>query len=162
MILSDHELSISRIIEAPRAAVWKAWTIAEHFEKWWAPAPVKTKVGKMDVVAGGAFDNVIQMPDGSSHMARGVFLNVVPEKIIVFTDAMTEGWIPSGAGFMTAFITMSDHEVNDDGESKVYTKYDARIAHKSEEEMTRHKEMGFHEGWGQALAQLNDVAKEIG
>ncbi|MEW7008603.1 SRPBCC domain-containing protein [Lentilitoribacter sp. EG35] len=162
MILSDHELSISRIIEAPRATVWKAWTIAEHFEKWWAPAPVKTKVGKMDVVAGGAFDNVIQMPDGSSHMARGVFLNVVPEKIIVFTDAMTEGWIPSGAGFMTAFITMSDHEVNDDGESKVYTKYDARIAHKSEEEMTRHKEMGFHEGWGQALAQLNDVAKEIG
>jgi uncharacterized protein YndB with AHSA1/START domain len=162
MILSDHELSISRIIEAPRAAVWKAWTIAEHFEKWWAPAPVKTKVGKMDVVAGGAFDNVIQMPDGASHMARGGFLIVVPEKIIVFTDAMTEGWIPSGAGFMTAFITMSDHEVNDDGESKVYTKYDARIAHKSEEEMTRHKEMGFHEGWGQALAQLNDVAKEIG
>lgn len=158
MILSDHELSISRIIEAPRATVWKAWTIAEHFEKWWAPAPVKIKVAKMDVIAGGAFDNVIQMPDGSSHMAKGVFLNVVPEKIIVFTDAMTEGWVPSGAGFMTAFITMSDHEA---ANGDMHTSYEARIAHKAEEDMQRHKEMGFHEGWGQALAQLNDVVKSL-
>lgn len=157
MIISDHELSISRVIEAPRASVWKAWTIAEHFEKWWAPAPVTIKVGKMDVIAGGAFDNVIQMPDGSSHMARGVFLNVVPEKIIVFTDALTEGWVPSGTGFMTAFITMNDHEVD----GAMHTAYDARIAHKSEEDMMRHKEMGFHEGWGQALIQLNTIAKSI-
>lgn len=161
MIHSDHELSISAIIEAPRAVVWKAWTIAEHFETWWAPAPVKIKVAKMDVVAGGAFDNVIHMPDGSSHTARGVFLNVVPEKIIVFTDAMTEGWVPSGTGFMTAFITLSDHEVVSDGSAKMYTAYEARIAHRSEEEMHRHKEMGFHEGWGQALNQLNDVAKGL-
>lgn len=157
MIISEHELSISRIIEAPREAVWKAWTIGEHFEKWWTPRPVKIKIAKMDVVAGGAFDNIIQMPDGSSHMARGVFLNVVPEKIIVFTDALTEGWVPSGAGFMTAFITLSDHEVGDE----MHTLYEARIVHKSEEEMQRHKEMGFDEGWGQALAQLNNVAKEL-
>lgn len=158
MILSDFELSISRIIEAPRATVWKAWTIAEHFEKWWAPLPVKIKVAKMDVVAGGAFDNVIQMPDGSSHMAKGAFINVVPEKIIVFTDAMTEGWVPSGAGFMTAFITMNDHETDN---GIMHTAYEARIAHKSEEDMQRHKEMGFHDGWSQALNQLNGVAKEL-
>ena len=36
----DKDLTVSRIIKAPRSAVWKAWQDPEHFVKWWAPAPV--------------------------------------------------------------------------------------------------------------------------
>lgn len=154
MIFSDHELGISRNLQVPLVKVWQAWSVAEHLETWWTPAPVKTKVEKLDLVPGGAFDTKIVMPDGASHQARGSFLNVVENRLIVFTDALHEGWIPSGSGFMTVFITfaaMDDHQ----------TQYDVRIAHKSAEDRARHLEMGFEEGWNQTISQLEKVAKNL-
>lgn len=153
MIYSEHELTLSRTLNAHLHNVWRAWSTAEHLEKWWTPAPVKTTVSKLDLAPGGAFDTIINMPDGTSHEAKGSFLNVVENRLIVFTDALHEGWIPSGSGFMTVFITLADR--------KDHTQYDVRIAHKSAEDRQRHLEMGFEQGWSQTISQLEQVAKHL-
>lgn len=153
MIFSDHELNISRLLQCPVDKVWEAWCIAEHLEKWWTPAPVKTKVAKLDLLPGGAFDTIIKTPDGNSHLAKGTFLNVVDHRLIVFTDALHEGWVPSGAGFMTVFVTLTDMGVK--------TQYDVRVAHKSDEDMQRHVNMGFNEGWNITINQLEKLAKSL-
>jgi uncharacterized protein YndB with AHSA1/START domain len=38
------ELTISRVIKAPPAVVWKAWSTPEHLAKWWIPAPIECQV----------------------------------------------------------------------------------------------------------------------
>lgn len=159
MIHSEYELTLSRTLNASVAQIWHAWSIAEHFEKWWTPAPVKTKVTKLDLVPGGAFDTIIQMPDGASHQANGSFLNVVENRVIVFTDALQEGWVPSGAGFMTVFIMLTPQETA--FENQETTQYDVRIAHKNAEDKQRHIDMGFYEGWNITLSQLEQVAQTL-
>ena len=49
------DLTISRVIKAPRPAVWGAWTDRASFEQWWVPAPAKCKVLDMDLRPGGSF-----------------------------------------------------------------------------------------------------------
>ena len=51
----DLDLVISRVIRAPREAVWSAWTDPASFEQWWVPAPARCQVAAMDLRPGGAF-----------------------------------------------------------------------------------------------------------
>src|SRR5262249_20277095 len=50
------EFTVSRHIIVPRRVIWKAWTIPEHLEKWWCPAPMTCKVLSLDPRPGGAFN----------------------------------------------------------------------------------------------------------
>src|SRR5688572_447988 len=50
----SRDLQISRVIKAPRSAVWHAWTERASFEQWWVPAPAKCRVQEMDLRPGGA------------------------------------------------------------------------------------------------------------
>jgi uncharacterized protein YndB with AHSA1/START domain len=45
----DLDLTLERVIRAPRAAVWSAWTDPSRFEKWWVPAPTLCRVDRLDV-----------------------------------------------------------------------------------------------------------------
>ena len=48
-----REVTLTRIIEAPRALVWAAWTEPRHMAKWWGPHHFTNPVCEMDVRAGG-------------------------------------------------------------------------------------------------------------
>lgn len=145
------DLTISRIIRAPRARVWEAWVDPRKLEQWWAPVPVKTKVNALEVKAGGAFDTTMTLPDGTVMDSKGCILEATDQERIVFTDAVCGGWRPNPSPFMTAIITMSDHA---DG-----TQYAAHVMHHSEADKVKHEEMGFHDGWGTAIKQLADLVE---
>ena len=59
---SRLDLVLTRVIDAPRALVWTAWTDPEHLKKWWTPAPYTTPVCEMDVRPGGIFRTVMRSP----------------------------------------------------------------------------------------------------
>jgi uncharacterized protein YndB with AHSA1/START domain len=143
----DLDLTISRVIKAPRAAVWEAWTDRQSFEQWWIPAPAKCKVVEMDLRAGGAF--VTRMSeDGQSftpHLSA-CFLAVDDRERIVFTNALVGGWRPAEQPFMTAIITLRDHPLGTD--------YSALVMHKSIADRNTHEAMGFYDGWGTVGEQL--------
>ena len=154
--MSDqHELTISTVIDAHPAIVWQAWTSPELFEQWWAPSPLKTRLLAMDLQPGGAFDTEMTMADDSKVASHGCFLEVVPYSRIVFTDAMTAGYVPAAEAFFTVIITMAAHVKG----NRTSTEYHARVLHKNAADKERHMEMGFTEGWSICLKQLKALAE---
>lgn len=151
---TQNELSFTRIIEAPRATVYRCWTEPELMKQWFTPPPFTTTYVETDVRAGGSSLVVMRSPDGQEFPNRGVYLDVVPNERLVFTDAYTDAWVPSGKPFMTAILTFEDA-----GEGK--TKYTATARHWTVEDCEAHKQMGFFEGWGKATDQLEALAKTL-
>jgi uncharacterized protein YndB with AHSA1/START domain len=141
------DLTISRVIKAPRAAIWSAWIDPKKFEKWWIPEPALCKVVEMDVRPGGGLVTEISENGGvfSPHLSA-CFLAVDDGRRIVFTNALTGGWRPAEQAFMTAIITLADHP---DG-----TDYAAHVMHKNNADRNMHAEMGFYDGWGTVIGQL--------
>ncbi len=153
MTETDKDLTVSRIIKAPRKAVWKAWAEPEHFVKWWAPSPIVTISKKHEFYAGGAFDTVMRMEDGTEHGGEGCFLEVVEHKRIVFTDALQGGWRPNEESFFSAIIALEEHPQG--------TKYTATALHKNDADRQKHADMGFLEGWGTCIDQLGKIAEQF-
>ena len=143
----DLDLTISRIIKAPRAAIWRAWTDPASFAQWWVPAPAKCKVVDMELRPGGALVTEISENGGAfaPHM-NACFLAIDELERIVFTDALTGGWRPAEQPFVTAIITLKDHPQGTD--------YVAHAMHKSNADRDMHEKMGFYDGWGTVAAQL--------
>jgi len=144
---SDRELVLTRIIDAPRAKLFRAWTEPELMKQWFTPRPWTTPVVEVDVRPGGANLIVMRSPDGKDMPNRGVYLEVVKDERLVFTDAYTEAWVPSAKPFMTVIITFEDI-----GGGK--TRYTARVRHWTVADREAHEKMGFHQGWGQCADQL--------
>ncbi len=143
---SDRELVISRIIDAPRERVFKAWTDPELLKQRFAPLPYTTPVAELDVRPGGANLIVMRGPDGNDLPNRGVYLEVVRNERLVITDAYTEAWEPSENPFMTVIVTFE----NEGGK----TKYIARVRHWTVADRETHEKMGFYQGWSQCADQL--------
>jgi len=156
MSSDNADLVISRTIQAPRAAVWAAWTDREHFAKWWIPEPIRCQVIKMDLKPGGGFETRMSEDGGKTFVPHleGCFLEVIPKEKIVFTTALTENWRPFDPWLaLTAVITMADQGAA--------TAYRAQVLHKNAEDSRKHEEMGFNDGWGTVIGQLEKLAMTL-
>src|SRR5215813_3735729 len=91
----DRELILTRMIDAPRDKVFRAWTEPELLKQWFAPLPWTTSKVETDVRVGGASLIVMRSPEGNEFPSRGVYLEVVKHERLVFTDAFTKDWEPS-------------------------------------------------------------------
>jgi uncharacterized protein YndB with AHSA1/START domain len=151
---ADRELVLTRILNAPRANVFRCWTEPALMKQWFAPRPYTTPVAEMDLRPGGSTLIVMRDPQGNDFPNPGVVLEVVKDERLVFTDAYTSAWQPSPRPFMTAILTFEDA-----GPGK--TRYTARALHWSAEDREEHEKMGFHEGWGQCAQQLEQVAAAL-
>ncbi len=151
---SDRELVLTRIVDAPPEKLFRAWTDPEIMKRWFVPRPWTISEVKTDLRAGGSSLVVMKDPDGKEYPNPGIYLEIVPNQKIVFTDAYTSAWQPSAKPFMTAIITFEDI-----GGGK--TKYTARALHWTAEDRATHEKMGFHEGWGICAEQLAEVAQTI-
>lgn len=150
---SDRELVLSRLIDAPREKVYRAWTEADILKQWFAPKPWTTPRAELDVRPGGTSFVVMRDPDGNEYPNQGVYLEVVPNERLVFTDAYVSAWQPSEKPFFTAVLTFTDEGGK--------TRYVARALHWTAEDKEAHEKMGFHEGWGQCADQLEAVARTL-
>ena len=146
-------LTLSRLIPAPRAKLWRCWTEPELMKQWFCPKPWRVTHAEIDLRAGGSRLVVMQEREGQEMPHRGVYLEVVPERKLVFTDAFVRAWKPSGKAFMVATVTFDDEAGG--------TRYRAVAEHWSDEDRKQHEAMGFHEGWGIAADQLAALAATL-
>jgi uncharacterized protein YndB with AHSA1/START domain len=109
---------------------------------------------ELDVRSGGNSLVVMRSPDGQEFPNPGVYLEIMPNERIVFTDAYTRAWEPSAKPFLTGIITFEDLGAG-------RTCYTARVRHWSAEDLQKHEAMGFHEGWGKATDQLAEFAATL-
>ena len=79
-------LNLSRSYPVAPEKVWRAWTDPEAVKKWWGPGPDQSvSAAELDVRVGGRFRIVFGGPDGTDHECAGVYLEVVPNRRLVFT-----------------------------------------------------------------------------
>jgi uncharacterized protein YndB with AHSA1/START domain len=88
--LIENELNITRIFDAPRELVWKAWTEPEHFKRWWGPKNFTCPVCEMDFRVGGRYLNCMRSADGKDFWTTGVYREIVPQEKIVYTDSFAD------------------------------------------------------------------------
>ena len=148
ILKTDHRLDLvlERVVNVPLKLAWKAWTTPEHLSKWFAPRPWIITECRIDLRPGGAFHFVMQSPDGTSHPSTGCYLEVVPNRRLVWIDALLPGYRPSENPFLTAIIALAP-----EGKG---TRYTATAVHRDEATRKRHEDMGFYQGWGTTLDQL--------
>ncbi len=79
------ELIVSRVFDAPRSLVFKAWTQPEHLARWWAPQGLTLVACEIDVRPGGAWYRRMRSPDGAEHVKRGVYREIEAEERLAFT-----------------------------------------------------------------------------
>jgi uncharacterized protein YndB with AHSA1/START domain len=151
--IADRELVITRLIDAPREKLFRAWTEPELLKQWFAPQPLTTPVAELDVRSGGSNRIVMRTPQGNELPNRGVYLEVIKNERIVFTDAYTSAWEPSENPFLTVVVTFEDEGGK--------TRYTARALHWTVADREAHEEMGFHQGWNQCTNQLATLAAKL-
>ncbi|PJJ72137.1 uncharacterized protein YndB with AHSA1/START domain [Diaminobutyricimonas aerilata] len=152
----DLDLSLQRLIRAPRSTVWSAWTDAARLAQWFLPSPTIARVDRLEVRPGGAL--VTSMSDDGTvfvpHM-DACFLVVEPGERLVFTNALDSTWRPTDPAPvpMTAEITFGEHPEG--------TQYGVLVRHGDPSARARHAELGFTEGWGGVTAQLARLVETI-
>lgn len=85
-----HELVITRIFDAPRELVWKAWTEAEHIMRWWGPKNYTSPACRIDFRVGGTYLFCMRSPEGQEFWSTGVYREIVELERIVCTDSFAD------------------------------------------------------------------------
>ena len=155
MTRADLTLTVTRTIDAPREAVWRCWTEGDLLKRWFCPKPWTVPVADLDPRPGGRMNVTMAGPEGERVENIGCYLEVVPGRRLVFTDAFAEGFMPRAESSVTSAVEMSDA-----GDGRTGTVWSAR--HATGEARARHLAMGFEAGWNAALVQLEDVARTLG
>ena len=103
-----REIEITRIIDAPRERLWKAWTEPEQLTLWWGKrgwtAPLSTIT--MDVRTGGGFQLTNVRDDGREMPQAGTYSEVREPERLAWSEDPTTG-CPDTYG-STAEVTFND------------------------------------------------------
>jgi uncharacterized protein YndB with AHSA1/START domain len=87
---AERELVITRVFDAPRELVWRAWTEPERMKRWWGPQNFTAPVCKTDLRVGGTYLYCMRSPEGQDYWGTGVYREVVPPERIVYTDSFAD------------------------------------------------------------------------
>jgi uncharacterized protein YndB with AHSA1/START domain len=154
---TDREIVITRVFDAPRELVFKAWTEPNHVEQWWGPKGFTTRVTKLDLRPGGQSRYVMIGPDGTEYPSEGVFQEIVPPKRIVTTDDFGEGIeqvldadLPQGMIVTVLFEDLVGK-----------TRLTIQIMHESADDRRKHEEMGVVAGWNSSLDCLEEYLAKL-
>lgn len=165
---TENGVTISRVFDAPRELVWKAWTEPELIMKWWGPEQFTSPSIKVDLRVGGKYIFAMKGPAGSEWdrvmYSAGVYKEIVPNEKLVVTDYFSdeEGNMiePSAEGQDTNFpkemtVTVLFEEV-ENGKTKLSVIYPKP---ETAEQLEAIKKSGMVEGWNSSLNKLEVALK---
>jgi uncharacterized protein YndB with AHSA1/START domain len=81
---------ISRLLDAPRDKVWRAWTEVEHLRQWWGPKGFAVTQCKVDLRPGGIMHYCLRMPDGGEMWGKFVYRDIVKPERLVLIDSFSD------------------------------------------------------------------------
>ena len=152
---SDQVLMITRVFDAPRTLVFKAWTQPESLKHWWAPKDFICPVSRIDLRPGGKYLNCMRSPEGKDYWSQGVYRQIAEPERIVCTDSFADEHgnpvSPESYGMSSDWpsealieVTFTEHE----GKTEVTVQH-SPIKPGSERDMCR-------QGWNECLDKLAD------
>jgi uncharacterized protein YndB with AHSA1/START domain len=147
------DLLLERAISVSPEKVWAAWTQPDLIVQWFTPAPWKTVFCDVDLRPGGRFNVTMESPEGEQFPNNSCILQVIPNRLFVFTSVMGENFRPKSPSNGAEDLAFAAHIALEPTASGG-TLYSATVLHADAEGCKRHAEMGFYDGWGAALDQL--------
>lgn len=81
---ADNEIVTTRVFDAPRETLFKAWTDPELLARWWGPKGFSNTIQEFDLRPGGAWRLVMRGPNGVEHPNESVFVEIVEPERLVF------------------------------------------------------------------------------
>lgn len=108
--IGAREITITRVLDAPRELVWKAWTEPEQLARWWGPPGWSNPVSRitMDVRPGGTFRvTSVSDEDGAEMTVVGEYREVVEPERLVFEEPAEGSW-HEGAVSVATFTDLGD------------------------------------------------------
>jgi len=84
------QFTITRVLDAPRDLVWKAWTEAERLAQWWGPKGCKIRVVKLELRLGGIFHYVMQFRTGKEMFGRFTYREIAAPERLVFVNSFSD------------------------------------------------------------------------
>ena len=167
---NTKELVITRVFDAPRELVWKAWTDPAMVKKWWGPKVLTAPSAQSDFRVGGKYVYAMHGPAGSEWdkdmYSGGEFKEIVPLQKIVVTDYFTDEHgnkiKPTEAGMesgdfpdeSTVTITFADEG---SGKTKLAITYPVPESEAGRKAML---DSGMEQGWNQTLDKFAKVVEE--
>ncbi len=140
--MAEHTLTITRVLDAPRELVWKAWTDPTEFAKWFGPEGFRTPEDSVtiDPRPGGVFRSTMVGPDGTEYPSDGTFREVdEPERLVAGEDEIDSPMMERTENVLT---------FTDLGDGRTELKIEATMV--CTEELPAMAELG----WGTTLDKL--------
>jgi len=152
---------ISRVFDAPRELVWKAWTDPQYVMQWWGPKGFSCPTCKIDFRVGGKFLISMKSPDGQEFYNGGEYHEIVPHEKIVssmyFADA-------DGNKVEAAELGIEHEAIEDANDVTLFEDLgngQTKLTFIGNETMERSKESGQVEGWNEILEKVAEVVAEL-
>ena len=156
--VTEPELVITRVFDAPRELVWKTWTDPERVKRWCGPAGFTAPVCEIDLRVGGVNLYCMRSPDGQDYWSTGIYREIVPPERIVATDSFADekgNVVPAshygmGPDFPTELLVTVTFE-DQDGKTKM-TLWHAGMPEGQMSEMVA-------AGWNESFDKLAETLK---
>ena len=160
-VTETERMTITRVFDAPRELVWKAWTDPKYVIQWWGPKGFTSPVCTMDFRVGGKFLCCMRTPDGQDFWNAGEYHEIVLHEKIVssmfFSDSKGNKVEPEHYGIEHESIEGAYDVVTFEDLGNGQTKL-TFIGNETMEEATK---SGQVEGWSQILDKIADVVAEL-
>lgn len=156
---STEPFVISRVFDAPRELVFKAFTEPEHMKHWWGPKGFKVIASEMDLRPGGMYHYGLQAPDGSTMWGRFIYREIAAPELIVLINSFSDakGGItrhPMNSSWPSEMLSRFSFEEAGDGKTKLTISW-APINESDEERETFDKgRPSMTQGWSGTFEQL--------
>jgi uncharacterized protein YndB with AHSA1/START domain len=85
-----QEFVITRVFDAPRELVWKAFTEPQRMKEWWGPKGVTITRSEMDLRPGGSYHYAMRTPDGNTMWGKFVYREITPPSRMVFVSSFSD------------------------------------------------------------------------
>jgi uncharacterized protein YndB with AHSA1/START domain len=142
---TERRVTITRVLDAPREVVFRAWIDREQLSRWWGPKGFTNPVCEVDARVGGNIRIVMRAPDGTNHLMKGVFREITALEKLIFTNvAVGQNGVPLVNGLTE--VTFSEQA----GETTMTLETSASALVPEAETMLN----GMSEGWNQSLERL--------
>jgi uncharacterized protein YndB with AHSA1/START domain len=140
---AERELAITRVLDAPRSLVFKAWTEPDRLVRWWGPQGYTMPSCSMDVRPGGVFRFCMRSPDGTDHWLRGAYREIAEPERLVFSWAWEDAeGRPGHETLVTVTFAEDGTKTKLTLQHAVFESVTARNAHQS--------------GWASALDRFSE------
>jgi uncharacterized protein YndB with AHSA1/START domain len=143
----EAAVTITRIFDAPRSLVWKAWTDPKLMAQWWGPHGFTNPVCELDVRINGAWRIVMRSPDGIEYPCGGVYREIMEPERLAFTNIATD---KEGNPILDGFTTVTFTEHGGKTTLTLQTRAVALVAYAAAY-LT-----GMETGWNQSLDRLDE------